>query len=204
MKKFLLGLFTLFSASIAAASDLAPDALIKNTANEVLTIIKQDKDIQAGNQAKVFNLVDAKVLPHFDFNRMTRLAVGKSWNAASAPQKEALIKEFRTLLVRTYATSLASYKDQTIDYQPLRADANATEVTVNTKIKQAGAQPIPIDYSMAKTEGAWKVYDIIVDGVSLVTNYRSSFGAEIKKSGIDGLIQTLASKNQQETSTGKK
>ncbi len=204
MKKLLLFLVAAASASFAWSADLAPDILIKNTANEVLTIIKQDKDIQAGNQAKVFNLIDAKVLPHFDFNRMTRLAVGKSWNNASASQKEALIKEFRTLLVRTYATSLASYKDQTIEYKPLRAEANANEVTVNTQIKQAGAQPIPIDYSMEKTEGGWKAYDIIIDGVSLVTNYRSSFAAEIKKSGIDGLIQTLAAKNQQETAPGKK
>ena len=203
MNKFLLVLLTLFSASLAAASDLAPDVLIKNTANEVLTIIKQDKDIQSGNQAKVHGLIDAKVLPHFDFNRMTRLAVGKSWNSASATQKDALIKEFRTLLVRTYASSLASYKDQTIEYKPLRAEPNATEVTVNTQIKQGGAQPIPIDYSMAKTEGAWKVYDIIVDGVSLVTNYRSSFAAEIKKSGIDGLIQTLAAKNQESAPSKK-
>ncbi len=203
MNKFLVVLLTLLNASLAWASDIAPDVLIKNTATEVLTIIKQDKDIQAGNQAKVHGLIDAKVLPHFDFNRMTRLAVGKSWNAASATQKDALIKEFRTLLVRTYASSLASYKDQTIDYKPLRAEANATEVTVNTQIKQGGAQPIPIDYSMAKTESGWKVYDIIVDGVSLVTNYRGSFATEIKKSGIDGLIQTLAAKNQ-ESASGKK
>lgn len=204
MKKFLLFLLAVSSGSLAWAADLAPDVLIKNTANEVLTIIKQDKDIQAGNQAKVFSLIDAKVLPHFDFSRMTRLAVGKSWNSASAAQKEALIKEFRTLLVRTYAASLASYKDQTVEYKPLRAEANANEVTVNTQIKQAGAQAIPIDYSMEKTDGGWKVYDIVVDGVSLVTNYRNSFAAEIKKSSIDGLIQTLASKNQQETATSKK
>lgn len=197
---FLLGFFCM----TAGAVDTPPDVLIKNTANEVLTIIKQDKDIQAGNQAKVHSLIDAKVLPHFDFNRMTRLAVGKSWNNASATQKDALVKEFRNLLVRTYASSLASYRDQVIEYKPLRYDGTQSEVTVNTQIKQPGAQPIPIDYAMAKTDGAWKVYDIVVDGVSLVTNYRSSFAAEIKKSGIDGLIQTLSAKNQQESGPSKK
>lgn len=188
--------FVLSLAAAAFAADRAPDALVKSTADEVLTIIKQDKDIQAGNTRKVVELVEAKVLPHFDFIRMTRLAMGKNWNQASDAQKESLNKEFRTLLVRTYSVSLSQYRNQTIDYKPLKVTPEDKEAMVKTAVIQPGGQSIPIDYRMSKTPQGWKVFDISVDGVSLVTNYRGSFNSSIEQSGIDGLIKSLAEKNK--------
>lgn len=185
----------LVASSITCANDLAPDELVKATANDVMAIIKADKDIQGGNQKKIHALVDAKVLPHFDFTRMTRLAVGRYWSQASPEQQQKLVSEFRNLLVRTYSTSLSNYKNQTIDYKPLRMNPADTDVVVKTTVLQPGGQPIPIDYAMLKTAGGWKVYDIMVDGVSLVVNYRSSFAQEIQQGGMDKLIQTLADKN---------
>ena len=188
----ILGLFV----TTAFAADLAPDALVKSTADEVLSIIKQDKDIQAGNTKKVVELVEAKVLPHFDFTRMTRLAMGRNWNKASDAQKEALIKEFRTLLVRTYSVSLSQYRNQTLEYKPTKVGAEDKEALVKTLVVQPGGQPIPIDYRMAKGADGWKVFDILVDGVSLVTNYRSEFNTQIEQVGVDGLIKSIADKNK--------
>lgn len=198
MKRLLNALF--FAAALAVsglghANDVAPDELVKTTATEVMNIIKADKDIQGGNQKKIYALVDAKVLPHFDFTRMTRLAVGRYWRDATPEQQQRLVNEFRELLVRTYSTSLANYKNQTIDYKPLRLNPGDTDVTVKTVVLQPGAQPIPIDYQMIKTPNGWKVYDISVEGVSLVVNYRSSFAQEIQQGGMEKLIQTLADKN---------
>jgi phospholipid transport system substrate-binding protein len=187
--------FTLFAAT-AAAADIAPDVLAKNTTEEVLAIIKADKDIQAGSQKKIHDLVDARVLPHFDFARMTMLAVGKNWNRATPAQQQSLAREFRTLLVRTYSASLTAYKNQVIEFKPLNMQPGDTDVKVRTEVKQSGAKPVPIDYSMEKKPDGWKVYDVVVDGVSLVTNYRNSFANEIRQSGVDGLIKTLADKNQ--------
>lgn len=181
----------------AAATDLPPDVLVRNTTQEVIAILKKDKEIQGGNVKKVYELVDAKVLPHFDFNQMTMLAVGKHWQRATPAQRQALIKEFRTLLVRTYATSLTAFTNQVIEFKPFSMAPDATDVTVQTQVRQPGGQPIPIDYSMEKTPFGWKVYDVSIDGVSLVTNYRNSFSAEIRQSGIDGLVQKLAARNQQ-------
>lgn len=191
-------------ASLPAAAETAPDALVKSTAQDVLAIIKQDKDIQSGNTKKVLDLVEAKVLPHFNFNRMAMLAVGRHWPKATPTQQQALTNEFRTMLVRTYSNSLSSYRDQTIDYRPLRLQAGDTDVTVKTVVKQPGGQPIPIDYSLEKTPDGWKVYDVAVDNVSLVTNYRSSFSSEIQSKGIDGLIKTLGDKNRREANGGEK
>jgi phospholipid transport system substrate-binding protein len=202
IEKWLLGSLAALSLLIAAhgqalATDVAPDVLVKTTTQEVVAILKQDKDIQAGDTQKIYKLVDAKILPNFDFNHMTMLAVGKYWPRATPAQRQSLIQEFRTLLVRTYASSLTAFNNQVIEYKPFRMVPGATDVTVETQVKQPGAQPIPIDYSMEKTSFGWKVYDVVIDGVSLVTNYRSSFGTEIRQSGIDGLIRTLASRNQQ-------
>lgn len=194
---------TLLVGFSAGASEMAPDALVKNTAQEVLAIIKQDKDIQSGNSQKVLDLVEAKVLPHFAFARMAQLAVGRHWPKASPAQQQALIQEFRTLLVRTYSGSLTSYKDQTIDYRPAKLAPGDTDVTVKTVVNQPGGQPIPIEYSLEKGGDGWKVYDVAVDGVSLVTNYRSSFSSEIQRRGIDGLIKTLADKNRKEAAGNK-
>lgn len=202
MKKLLLGLvmsFCLSGGAWALAAELPPDVLVKNTSQEVLTILRQDKEIQGGSQKKLFDLVETKVLPHFDFNRMTMLAVGKHWPRATPGQQQALANEFRTLLVRTYSNSLSAYKDQTIDYKPLKMAPSDTDVVVKIVVAQPGGQPVPIDYSLEKTPNGWKVYDVVVDNVSLVTNYRSSFGTEIRDKGIDGLIKTLADKNRSES-----
>ena len=195
IRKALATLIPLAAIAVFAA-DMGPDELVKNTANEVLTIIKQDKDIQSGNTQKVAELVDAKVLPHFDFTRMTRLAVGRSWSNASETQKQQLIKEFHTLLVRTYSVSLAQYKNQTIDYKPVAVSPEEKEVTVKSTIAQPGGQPISIDYRMEKSADGWKAFDIAVEGVSLVTNYRGSFSTIVEQSGIDGLVKSLVEKNK--------
>jgi len=195
---------SLLAGVSAVAAEMPPDVLVKNTAQDVLAIVKQDKDIQSGNSQKVLQLVDAKVLPHFDFPRMAMLAVGRHWPKATPAQRQALISEFRTLLVRTYSNSLTSYKNQTIDYKPLKLQPADTDVTVKTVVNQPGGQPIPIDYSLEKTDNGWKVYDVAVDNVSLVTNYRGSFGSEIKSNGIDGLIKTLSDKNRQEANGSEK
>jgi len=181
---------------LAAAAQEAPDALVKRVTDEVLAIIKADKDLQAGNPQKVVSLAEQKVLPHFDFTRMTRLAVGKNWQQASDAQKESLTKEFRTMLVRTYSTSLSAYRNQTIEVKPLKMAAGDKEVTVRTQVVQQGGPPIPIDYAMEKADSGWKVYDVVIDGASLVTTYRGSFNDQIQKGGIDGLVKTLADRNK--------
>lgn len=197
MKRFYIWLLPLMLfLSSAHAAEMAPDVLVKETAQDVLEIIKKDKDIQSGSQKKLHDLVEAKVLPHFDFKLMTQYAIGKHWRQATPEQQEALAKEFRTLLVRTYSTSLSAYKNQTIEYKPFKTQPGDTDVTVKTQVIQPGGQPVPIDYSLQKEASGWKVYDVVVDNVSLVTNYRSSFGTEIRQSGIDGLIKTLVEKNQ--------
>jgi phospholipid transport system substrate-binding protein len=187
----------LAAPALARAQDLAPDALAKMVTDEVITVLRADKDIQAGNTKKILDLVEAKILPHFNFAHMTRLAVGAPWRQASSAQQQSLTSEFRTLLVNTYTTAFTQYRDQTIEYRPLKMAPADTEVVVRSLIKQkSGADPIDINYSMEKTDGGWKVYDVVIAGVSLVQNYRSSFNTEIQKSGVDGLIATLASKNK--------
>lgn len=181
--------------SIAQAEDVAPDELVRRTTTEVLNIIKNDKDLASGDTRKIVQLAEEKVLPNFNFTRMTQLAVGRAWRDATDAQKEALTKEFRTLLVRTYSTSLSQYRNQTIEVKPARVSATDKETVVKTQINQPGGQPIPIDYTMEKTDKGWKAYDIVVDSVSLVTNYRSTFAEEVRKSGVDGLIKTLADRN---------
>lgn len=184
-------------ASPASAVEIAPDTLVDNTAQEVLTIIRQDKDIRAGNTGKILNLVEAKILPHFNFTRMTRLAMGKNWPKAAPDQQQELVKEFRTLLVRTYSNALASYRDYEIKVEPARLKVDDTDVTVKTQVIQDhGQQPVPIDYSMEKIVDSWKVYDVTVAGVSLVTNYRGSFNTQIRDGGISGLLKTLQDKNR--------
>jgi len=180
----------------ARAQDVPPDQLVKTVTLEVVDLIKSDKEIQAGNRAKLVQLIDAKVLPHFNFTAMTALAMGQSWNKANPDQKKRLTEEFRTLLVRTYASALAAYSEQKFDFRPLRAKPTDTDVTVQVRVLQPGTQPVPIDYSMEKTAAGWKVYDVMVGGVSLVANYRTEFNATVRESGIDGLINNLAKKNK--------
>jgi phospholipid transport system substrate-binding protein len=181
--------------AIGAFAQDAPDDLVRRNTQDVLSAIKADKELAAGNQKKIEKLAEEKILPYFNFARMTQLAVGRNWRDASEAQKKALMDEFRTLLVRTYSTSLTQFRNQTIEVKPLKLATADTEVVVKTQILQSGGQPIPIDYSMEKTAGNWKVYDVIIDGVSLVTNYRSSFNSEIQKNGIDGLVKSLADRN---------
>ena len=196
MFKRLLGVFLEVFVLQAAAQE-APDALAKRVMTEVLDVVKADKSIQSGDQKRIFELVDAKVLPYFDFRHMTALAMGREWRAASVEQKEALTAEFKTLLVRSYSNALSQYKNQTIDFKPLRAQAADTDVIVRTEVKQPGAKPVAIDYQMEKQANGWKVYDVMVAGVSLVTNYRETLSQEIKTGGIDSLIKSLRTKNSQ-------
>jgi phospholipid transport system substrate-binding protein len=195
------GLF-LLSSSLMAQED-SPDALIKKVTDDVLTIVRQDKDIQSGNTRKAIELVEAKVLPHFNFQRMTALAMGKDWNKATPEQKKHLSDEFKTLLVRTYSNALTSYKDQTVRYKPTKMPGDDSDVVVRTEIVQPGGKPVQLDYSVEKQAEGWKVYDVVVAGVSLVTNYRDTFTQEVRANGVDGLIQMLVSKNKQ-LETGKK
>lgn len=207
MKLFalLLASASFFLSPGVQAKDVAPDELVKSVTDEVLDIIRKDKDIKAGNTQRAIDLVEQKVLPHFNFTRMTALAVGKDWRQASPAQQKALTDEFRDLLVRTYSNALTAYKNETVDYRPFKMQPGETDVTVRTQIHQPGArQPITLDYSLEKNGNGWKVYDVIVAGVSLVTNYRSSFTTEVRNGGIDGLIKTLKAKNSSlEASTRK-
>ena len=207
MLRILSGFFALFlSAQTVLAGDTttAPDVLAKTTTQEVLSILKADKEIQGGNLQKVYELVEAKVLPNFDFNRMTQLAVGKHWASASAKQKQSLVTEFRNLLVRTYASSLTAFSNQTVDFKPMNMKPGDEEVVVKSEVKQPGGQVIPINYSMYQTAFGWKVYDVSIDGVSLVTNYRASFSTKIRQSGIDGLISQLSTQSQKQAAPAKR
>lgn len=188
-------LSTLLLAPTTWAIETSPDILVNNTAQEVLAIIKRDKDIQSGNKAKILALVESKILPHFNFTRMTRLAMGKHWSKAAPQQQQELEKQFRTLLVRTYYKALSVYSHHTIKVTPLKAIAG-DYATVKTQVIQTHGRPVSIDYSMEKTSNGWKVYDITVAGISLVINYRSSFNSQIRRGGIEGLLKTLAEKNR--------
>ena len=200
---FSLAFVLLLSCASVFAQEEAPDALIKKVTDDVLTIVRQDKDIQSGNTKKAIELVEVKVLPHFNFQRMTALAMGRDWNKANAEQKKQLSEEFKTLLVRTYSNALTGYKDQTVRYKPTKMQGGESEVMVRTEIVQAGNKPIQLDYSLEKQSDGWKVYDVVVAGVSLVTNYRDTFKQEVRASGIDGLLQMLVDKNKQ-LEAGKK
>ena len=198
MKSFFAVLFGLLMiGSSAFAQEDSPEAMIKKVTDDVLTIVRQDKDIQSGNTKKAIELVEAKVLPSFNFQHMTSLAMGKDWRAATPEQKKQLADEFKTLLVRTYSNALTGYKDQTIRYKPTKMQGGETDVIVKTEVVQPGNKPVPLDYSVEKLAEGWKVYDVVVSGVSLVTNYRDTFNQEVRASGIDGLIQMLVTKNKQ-------
>ncbi len=194
--KLLLSLSIVLFANMAMA-EVAADVFVKTNADDVLEIIKKDKAIQAGDQKKIYDLAEQKILPNFDFDRISRLVVGKYWNAATPEQQDSFKREFRSLMIRTYSTALSKYRDQTIEYKPLRATASDKDVVVKTSILQSGGQPVAVDYSLEKTADSWKVYDITIEGVSLVTNYRSQFSGEIRQSNLDGLIKKLADKNAQ-------
>ena len=198
IKNFLIALsMVCFSSAVFAIE--APDELVKRTADDVLAIVKADADIQAGDQAKIFALAEEKILPNFNFERVSRLVLGKNWTRASAEQKAVFQTEFRTLLLRTYATALSKYKNQKIEFLPLRMAEGAKTVSVKTKILQDGGQPITVNYSLAREGESWKVYDIVIEAVSLVTNYRGQFSQEIRRNGLDSLNKKLADKNARAT-----
>jgi phospholipid transport system substrate-binding protein len=195
--------FAALAMPAADAQELAPDALVKAVTQDVIAVIKEDKAIQAGDRKRSIALVEEKVLPHFNFTRMTALAMGPNWRKATPEQQQALVTEFRTLLVRTYSTALTAYRNQAIDVKPLRAKPGDTDVLVRSEVRQSGTEPVTLDYSMEKTGQGWKVYDVTVGGVSLVTTYRETFAAEVRNAGVDGLIKSLAEKNRQlETKPG--
>jgi|KBSMisStaDraftv2_1062788.scaffolds.fasta_scaffold808352_2 phospholipid transport system substrate-binding protein len=196
-----LGLLPALVAMLAALLALpafaqeAPDALVKRVSEEAIAIIKSDPKVQAGDQARIRELIETKLAPHFDIDRMTALAAGRAYRTATPEQKKELGEQFKTLLIRTYSSALNQYRDQTIEAKPLRADPNATDVTVRTEVIRPGQPPVQIDYSMTKTPSGWKAYDVIVGGVSLVTNYRDEFTQQVQAGGIDGLIRSLQAKN---------
>jgi len=183
-------------ALAAAAADTPPDVLVKTVTQEVLGVIAQDKELQAGDRQKAIALVEEKMLPHFNFARMTALAVSTNWDKSSPEQKKQLIEEFKNLLVRTYASSITAYWDKRFDYRPLRASPADTDVTVNVRVLQPGTQAVQIEYDMEKTPAGWKVWDVRIGGISLVINYRTEFANVTRDSGIDGLIRSLVAKNK--------
>jgi phospholipid transport system substrate-binding protein len=190
--------FAALSVAVAAhaAPAEAPDVLVKRISQDVIDTAKNDKEIQAGNQKRVMDLVETKILPHVDFEKMTSLAAGRYWRDATPEQKKALSNEFRTLLIYTYSGALSQIKNETVEFKPLRADPSDTEVEVRSQVNMTRGEPVPLNYRVEKTGDTWKIYDINVLGAWLVETYKGSFASEISKSGIDGLIKTLAAKNK--------
>jgi len=184
------------AAPAAPAGTEAPDVLVKRISQDVLDTAKADKEIQAGNQKRVMDLVETKILPYVDFQRMTSLAAGRYWREASPEQQKQLATEFRSLLIFTYSGALSQVKNETIEFKPLRADPSDTEVEVRSQVNVARGEPIPLNYRVAKSPTGWKIYDINVLGAWLVETYKSTFASEITKGGIDGLIKTLSEKNK--------
>jgi phospholipid transport system substrate-binding protein len=194
--QFTVAVIWAFAMPLAFAEETAPDALVKSISEEVIAALRQDRGPQAGDTRQIAELVEAKILPHFDFARITQIAMGVNWRRATPEQQEQLIREFRTLLVRTYSGALAGYSDQVIEFRPLRARPGDTEVTVRSQVRQSGVEPIAIEYDLEKTGSAWKVFDVRVAGISLAATYRSAFAEEVRNHGIEGLISLLSSKNR--------
>jgi len=174
---------------------LGPEQLVRKITSDVLAAIKQDKDLQAGDREKALALAETKVLPHIDFREMTKLAAGRNWTAASREQRVKMVDGFRTMLVRTYSNAIDTYRGQTLDVQPVRMSPKDEEARVRNIYHSPGRPPVPVDYQMLKTPEGWKIYDIVVDGVSLVLTYRTEFEQEVRKNGIDGLIARMKEKN---------
>ena len=191
-KSFLLSFFILISFTTMAAD--GPLELVHKTADDVLAVLKSDDSIRQDKE-KIYQLAEEKILPNFDLDRISMLVLGKAWRKINEDQQQQFKSEFKTMLLRTYAVALGKYKDQQIDFKPMRMEPTDKQATVKTQIIQDGAQPISVDYTLAKKDDQWKVFDIVIEGVSLVTNYRSQFASEIKNNGIDSLISKLAEKN---------
>jgi phospholipid transport system substrate-binding protein len=196
LQSWLLVLGTLCAfVAYAQAQEMKPDELVKKVTDDVLAAVKSDKQLAAGDKQKALKLAEEKVLPHIDFEEATRLAVGRSWREATPEQKKKLTDEFRRMLVRTYSSAISAYEGQTMKVQPVHMKPDETDVTVHNQYIRPGGKPVQLDYQMHKTADGWKIYDIIVEGVSLVLTYRSEFDAVVKQQGVDGLIKRLAEKN---------
>jgi len=195
MNLFRLLIVFFFLSTPVFAQDLGPEDLVKKMTQEVLEAIKGDKQLAAGDRQKAIKLAEEKILPHVDFDEATRLAVGRGWAQATPEQKKKLVAEFRNMLVRTYSNAISAYEGQTMKVQPVRMKPGDTDATVHNQFIRPGARPVLVDYSMRKTDKGWKIYDIVIEGVSLVLTYRSEFDAVVKQDGIDGLIRRLGQKN---------
>jgi phospholipid transport system substrate-binding protein len=197
MKRFFAAFFSFLMVSLPvfAAEEKSPEALVKQVTAEVLDALKSDKQLASGDRQRVLQLAEEKVLPHIDFEEATRLAVGRSWAQATPEQKKKLTSEFRKMLVRVYSNAIQPYEGQTIQVAPVRMKAGDTEATVHNTFVRSGGKGVGFDYSMRKTEQGWKIYDIVVEGVSLVLTYRSEFDSVVRQEGVDGLIKRLAQKN---------
>ena len=196
--KILIAIFACLMAlalPARAQQDLGPEELVRKVTQDVLDAIRSDKQLAAGDRQKALKLAEEKVLPHIDFEDAARLAVGRAWAQATPEQRKKLVEEFRKMLVRTYSNAISAYEGQTMKVLPVRMKPGDTEVTVHNQYIRAGGTPLPVDYQMHKTDQGWKIYDITVEGVSLVLTYRSEFDAIVKQSGIDGLIKRLEEKN---------
>jgi phospholipid transport system substrate-binding protein len=194
LQAWALALGALFALSVYA-QEMKPDELVKKVTDDVLAAVKSDKQLAAGDKQKALKLAEEKVMPHIDFEEATRLAVGRAWREASPEQKKKLTDEFRRMLVRTYSSAISAYEGQTMKVQPVHMKPDETDVTVHNQYIRPGGKPVQLDYQMHKTPDGWKIYDIIVEGVSLVLTYRSEFDAVVKQQGVDGLIKRLAEKN---------
>jgi phospholipid transport system substrate-binding protein len=184
-----------FLLSGASAQELAPDELVRKVTADVLDSIKADKQLQAGDKKKALALAEQKVLPLVDFREAAKLATGRAWQSATPEQQERIASEFRSMLVRIYSNAIGVYRGQTMKVLPIHMAPGATEVTVRNQYLREGRPPVPVDYAMHKLPGGWKIYDIVVDGVSLVLTYKSEFDQIVKTAGIDGLIKRMAEKN---------
>ena len=186
----------------AAVAQEAPDAFIKRISQEVLETAKSDKEIQSGNQQKILDVVQSKILPNVDFQRMTALAAGRYWREATPEQQKRLTEEFRDLLVYTYAGAIAQIRDQQLEFKPMRNDPSDTDVEVRSQVVQQRGEPIQLNYRLTKSGNSWKIYDLNVLGAWLVETYKGNFASEISKGGIDGLIKTLSERNKKLSANG--
>lgn len=196
ISRFLVSLFVGVSLIGAVQAQEAPDVLIKRLSTEIIDAAKTDKDIQSGNRQRINDLVETKVLPHINFERMTSLAVSKSWRTATPEQQKQLVTEFRTLLIHTYSGAITQIRDQRVEFKPFRSAPDDTEVEVKSLVIQTRGEPLQLSYRLEKTASGWKIFDINVLGAWLVETYKGSFSAEVNKSGVDGLIKTLIEKNK--------
>ena len=194
--KYVLLLALALAAPALLAQGVAPDALIRAVTVEVIDKIKQDQGLQAVDPAKVAALIETSILPRFDFVHMTRLAMGRNWRLATPEQQRVLTEEFKTMLVRSYSTALANYRGEVVDVKQLRVATLGTEVMVRSEVKQAGKEPMTLDYQMEKTAAGWKIYDVKVAGVSMVTTNRDLFAEKVREGGVDGLIRFLVNENR--------